>query len=88
MFKELNGLCLKDASGTLFATLDDGHQLRIGLLHGRIVHIGSLALRGVGALNSLISRCALSLRFDSDTLMTPQPDLPCTPAILALLADD
>ncbi len=87
MLAELVKLCQGGASGTLFTTLTDGHQLRIGLLRGRIVHVASLSQRGLTALKTLPLRAPRSFRFEAGLSPEPQSDLPPTPAILSLLQE-
>ena len=71
LVETLQKLSMEGATGTLFLTLPDRRQARIGLLRGGIVHLTLFTLRGelvIRALANLKGREGRRLEIPSSTL--------------------
>ncbi len=86
LVEALQKLCGEGATGTLFMTLPDRRQARIGLLRGRIVHLTLFTLRGELVIRALANRPPLSFSFHPGNVSEEQDGLPDTAIILQRLA--
>lgn len=85
LVETLGKLCAEGATGTLFLTLPDRRQARIGLLRGRIVHLTLFTLRGELVIRALANRPPLSFSFHPGNVSEEQGELPDTAVILQRL---
>ena len=86
LVETLQKLCDEAATGTLFLTLPDRRQARIGLLRGQIVHLTLFTLRGELVIRALLNRPPLSFSFHPGNVSEEQDGLPDTALILQRLA--
>ncbi|MFI4980640.1 MAG: hypothetical protein ACHQIO_09840 [Nevskiales bacterium] len=85
LVEALQKLSTEGATGTLFLTLPDRRQARIGLLRGRIVHLTLFTLRGELVIRALANRPPLSFSFHPGNVSEEQGGLPDTAIILQRL---
>ena len=85
LVEALQKLSTEGATGTLFLTLPDRRQARIGLLRGRIVHLTLFTLRGELVIRALANRPPLSFSFHPGNVSEEQGELPDTAVILQRL---
>ncbi|WP_029921676.1 DUF4388 domain-containing protein [Nevskia soli] len=85
LVEALQKLCAEGATGTLFLTLPDRRQARIGLLRGRMVHLTLFTLRGELVIRALANRPPLSFSFHPGNVSEEQGELPDTAVILQRL---
>ena len=86
LIETLHKLNAEAATGTLFLTLPDRRQARIGMLRGQIVHLTLFTLRGELVIRALINRPPLSFSFHPGNVSEEQDGLPDTALILQRLA--
>ncbi|MDB5986424.1 MAG: hypothetical protein JWR16_1477, partial [Nevskia sp.] len=86
LIETLQRLSAAQATGTLFLSLPDKRQARIGLLHGQIMHLALFTLRGELVIRALSNRPPLSFSFQPGAVPDRQGGLPETSLLLQQLA--
>src|SRR2546427_7092444 len=82
---EVRRLCAQHQTGRVFITTSDNHSVSFGLQNGAIVALGFRNQTGLEALAAIQRVHKGSLSFSSGLPPKPQPGLPPTPELLALL---
>jgi hypothetical protein len=82
---EVRRLCAQHQTGRVFITTSDNHSVSFGLQNGAIVALGFRNQTGLDALAAIQRVHKGSLGFASGLPPKPQPGLPPTPELLALL---
>lgn len=82
---EVRRLCAQHQTGRVFITTSDNHSVSFGLQNGVIVALGFRNQTGLEALAAIQRVHKGSLAFASGLPPKPQPGLPPTPELLALL---
>ena len=82
---EVRRLCAQHQTGRVFITTSDNHSVSFGLQNGAIVALGFRNQTGLDALAAIQRVHKGSLSFASGLPPKPQPGLPPTPELLALL---
>ncbi|HUL64438.1 MAG TPA: hypothetical protein VLW55_07460 [Burkholderiaceae bacterium] len=85
-FELLRVLAAASETGMLFARTMQGHQVRIGLAAGQIVHVSYALRRGGEALSRLATAQAASASFTRGLVVEHHDDLPPQDLLLQMLA--
>jgi hypothetical protein len=85
-YELLQVLTAASETGMLFARTTQGHQARIGLAGGQVVHVSYAMRRGGEALARLASAPAVSASFTRGLVAEHHEDLPPQDLLLQLLA--
>jgi hypothetical protein len=85
-FELLQALGAASETGMLFARTQQGHQARIGLTNGMIVHISYAMRRGGEALSRLAATQTTSASFTRGLVAERHDDLPPQDLLLQMLA--
>ncbi|HEX7156836.1 MAG TPA: hypothetical protein VF229_06445, partial [Burkholderiaceae bacterium] len=81
----LQQLITAEDTGVLFVVMQDGHQLRVGLGAGKIVHVSYAMRRGIDAVGRVRSTAATAANFVRGMQVDAQPDLPARDQLMELL---
>src|SRR5262245_9233737 len=84
-FELLRVLAAGSETGMLFARTVHGHQVRIGLAAGRVVHVSYALRRGGEALSRLATAQAVSASFTRGLVAEHDKDLPPEELLLQVL---
>jgi hypothetical protein len=85
-FELLRVLAAASETGMLFARTMQGHQVRIGLAAGRVVHVSYALRRGGEALSRLATAQTTSASFTRGLVAENHDDLPTEELLLQMLA--
>ncbi|HTT10115.1 MAG TPA: DUF4388 domain-containing protein [Burkholderiaceae bacterium] len=85
-FELLQVLAAGSETGMLFARTTQGHQVRIGIAAGQIVHVSYAMRRGGEALSRLAGAQAVSASFTRGLVAERHDDLPPQDLLLQMLA--
>jgi hypothetical protein len=85
-FELLQLLVATSETGMMFARTMEGHQIRLGLSAGEIVHISYALRRGGEALSRMASAQAASASFTRGLLADRHEDLPPADLLMQMLA--
>jgi hypothetical protein len=81
----LQQLTAAEETGVLFVVMQDGHQMRVGLGAGKIVHVSYAMRRGIEAVGRARSTAATAANFVRGMQVDAQPDLPGRDQLMDLL---
>src|SRR5262249_14987775 len=85
-FELLQLLVVASDTGMLFARTMEGHQLRIGITGGQVMHISYAMRRGGEALSKLAEAQAASASFTRGLVPERHDDLPPQDLLMQMLA--
>src|SRR5882724_4933201 len=85
-YELLQMLAATAETGMLFARTTQGHQARVGLANGQVIHISYAMRRGGEALSRLAATQSTSASFTRGLVAEPHDDLPPPDLLLQTLA--